>query len=141
MLLDRHQHIEEAARHVRPDRFLLERTYQRRDGLLIGGNREMVRPEMDEALAKRRVGAGREFVSAGRLSLILRADETAIRPLFGVGALLAVATAGLPTDALKALKLAQNLCRTLQLVLSRRSRTCRPMSRHRRCRGCSRPAQ
>ena len=71
MLLDREQHIHEAARHMGPDRLVFERARQRGDGLFIGGNREVVRPEMYQPLPEWRVGYGREFIPAGRLGLVL----------------------------------------------------------------------
>jgi len=50
MPLDGDQHVAELAEHVRPDRLELEQAGHADHRQFVGGNREMVRPEMDHAL-------------------------------------------------------------------------------------------
>ena len=64
MRLDGRQHVREAARDVRPDRFVLQRAGEREHLRLVGGDREMVGPEMDQSLAKRFFGRWRQRDSA-----------------------------------------------------------------------------
>ena len=53
MRFDGGQQVGEPARDVRPDRFVLQCSGEREHLRLVGGDREMVGPEMDQSLAKR----------------------------------------------------------------------------------------
>ena len=74
MRLDRGEHVDKASGHVRPDRFVLQRTGERQDLRLVGGNGEVVGPEMHEPLAERLLRCDGNAVAGGDLVEIVRRE-------------------------------------------------------------------
>src|SRR6185503_4951946 len=72
MRLDGGQHVREPTRNVRPDRLVLQRAREREDLRLVGGNREVVGPEVDQALAKRFFGVHGDAIPRGDLIEVVR---------------------------------------------------------------------
>src|SRR6185436_13617293 len=72
MRLDGGQHVRESTRNVRPDRLVLQRAREREDLRLVGGNREVVGPEVDQALAKRFFGVHGDAIPRGDLIEVVR---------------------------------------------------------------------
>ncbi len=74
MRFDGGQHVREPARDVRPDRFVLQRSGEREHLRLVGGDREMVGPEMHQSLAKRFFGRDGDAVARRDLVEIVRRE-------------------------------------------------------------------
>lgn len=79
MRLDRGEHVGEAPRHVRPDGFVLQRAGEREHLRLVGGNGEVVGPEMHQPLAEGLLRRDGNAVACGDLVEVVRRELGAQR--------------------------------------------------------------
>ena len=85
MRLDRHQQVVESAEHVRADGFALKAAGETREQLLVHRDREVVGPELRQALDPRALGADRLLQARGRLACVHRPQELAELHRSGIG--------------------------------------------------------